>query len=205
MDVLIPDITVAAGAKLAGELARRGHEIQTCKRLGQSSSCAVLDGIPCPLTEAPIDVAVCVSKPVAPWERGDGATCAAVRRIPLVLVDAVPDDPLIGFAAALVSEDEVVATVESVAAAPLVAHGAVADKIVREDLGRSGIDPSGVAVEVRRRSGTLLVELWRGDQMSREDAERLAVHVVQAVREYDGWARGIDAVIHDARHLKLES
>jgi hypothetical protein len=199
MDVLIPDVTLAAGGRLAGELARRGHEVHTCKRQGQGSACAVLDELACPLALNPVDVALCVSGPVAPWERGDGATCAAVRRVPVVLVDPLEGDPLIECAAAVVSEAEAVATVEQVAARPLAAHSAIADKVFREELERSGADARGAAVEVRRVAGALVVEMWRGPDMSRPEAERMAAHVVQAVREHDGWARAVDVFVHDGQ------
>jgi hypothetical protein len=116
-----------------------------------------------------------------------------------VLVDPVDGDPLIASAAAVVGEAEAVATVEEVAGRPLAAHSAIAEKVVREELERSGVGARALAVEVRRAAGALVVEMWRGPDVSRPEAERMAAHVVQAVREHDGWARAVDVFVHDGK------
>jgi len=197
MDVLVPDAASVTGGLIAGELALRGHKVLSCKRPGQSSSCAVLDDRSCPLETEAVDVVVGMGGPGAPWERGDGATCAVTHRVPLVLVDAELSDPLVEFAAATTTQSGVVSTVEQVAAAPLAVHSVIAHKTAREELERTGSETSTVAVEVRRRSGRLVVELWYGHDMDRSQAERLATHVVQAVREYDSSAAGVDVLVRD--------
>lgn len=199
MDVMIPDIASSPGSLLAGMLARRGHKVRSCKLPGQRSGCAVLEERPCPLESEPVDVVICTGGPEAPWDRGDGATCAVTHRVPLVMVDPDPADPLVSFAAVSTTEEHAVETVEAVADAPLPVHSSIALGVLRAELERRGIDSEGpgLPVEVRRRSGTLLVELWHGAEMTHREAQRVATHVVQAVREYDGWARGVDVVVHD--------
>jgi hypothetical protein len=197
--VMITDVSSSGGSLLAGNLARRGHRIHSCKLPGQSSGCAVLAQRPCPLECEPVDVVVCTGGPLMPRDRGDGATCAVTHRVPLVMVDACPDDPLIGFAASLTVEGRAVTDVESVAASPLLVHSAIARGVVRAELERRGVRPtdSEASVEVSRRSGALFVEFWYGAQLSRSEAESVSTHVVQSVREHDRWARGVDVVLHD--------
>ncbi len=196
MDVLIPDTTVAAAGRLAGELTRRGHKVQTCKRLGQGPGCAVLDERPCPLKGASVDVVLRIGGPGALRGPGDGASCAVTCRVPLVLVDVELADPLVRLAASVTTEADAIPAVEAVAAGPLRAHTAVADRVMRDDLERMGTDAVGVGVEVRRRSGRMSVELWRGPDMTRGEAQKVVAHVVEAVREYDSWARGVDVHVH---------
>lgn len=196
---MIPDTAGVPGSLLAGRLALRGHMIHSCKLPGQVSGCAVLEERPCPLESEPVDVVVCTGGPGAPWDRGDGSTCAVTHRVPLVMVDADPTDPLVGFAAALTTQEDAVEIVEAVGASPLPVHSRIASGVLRAELRRLGLDPesSYTSVEVHRRSGTLVVEMSRGAGITRAEAERVATHIVQALREHDGWARGVDVTVHD--------
>jgi hypothetical protein len=88
------------------------------------------------------------------------------------------------------------AVVNAVAAAPLADHTAVAAKAMLHELRRHGSDGRSGVVEVHRRNGGLVVDLWLDPSVSRTQAERLATHVAQRVREYDPWARALDATVH---------
>jgi hypothetical protein len=202
MDVLIPDTTVAAGGRLAVELTRRGHRVRTCKRPGQASACAVLAQRPCPLEAVSVDVALCVGSLGALRGRGDGTSCAVTCRVPLVMIDVDPGDPLAPLAVAISTEADAIPALEAVAGGPLSAHTAVADKVMRDELEHAGTDAAGACVEVRRRSGRLSIELWRGPCMTSGEAQKVVAHVVQAVREYDRWARGVDVHVHTALDVK---
>ena len=198
---MIPDIAGAPGSLLAGQLALRGHRVHSCRLPGQTSGCAVLDDRRCPLESEPVDVVICAGGPETAWDRGDGATCGVTHRVPLVMVDPDPLDPLVGFAAALTSQEEAVGIVERVASSPLPVHGRIARGVLDGELRRLGSDPgsTGSSVEVHRRSGTLFVDLSHGPGIARTEAERMATHIVQALREHDGWARGVDVAVHERK------
>jgi len=192
MDVFIPDTTTPSGTLLAEDLSRRGHKVLSCRRLGQASSCAVLDGRSCPLERSTADVALAVGRERRRFERGDGATCAVTHRVPLVLVSPDPQDPLVEHAASTATFAEAVDKAEAVAASPLRIHTGIAQGVVEQELNRIGASRSALSVEVRRRSGSLSVELVYPGELERETVERIATHVVQAVREHDHFAIGVD-------------
>jgi ATP-dependent protease HslVU (ClpYQ) ATPase subunit len=88
--------------------------------------------------------------------------------------------------------------IDQVNAAILPEHTAEARRTVREWLRRHELDDTAVDVEVRRRHGTLLVELWVDGRITERDAEGLGVYLAQCVRRSDPWAKGIDISVHDA-------
>ena len=88
------------------------------------------------------------------------------------------------------------AVVEAVAVAPLAGHTAVAAKAMLHELRRQGSDGRSGVVEVHRRAGGLVIDLWLDPKMSRTQGERLATHVAQRVRSHDPWARALDATVH---------
>ena len=200
MHVLIPTIEGLAAEAVARELEGAGHTVHTCHAAGGTSDCAVLDDLTCPLETAPIDIAVEVGGRGA--GTGDGALCALTRRVPLVLVDGGPDHPLMPWAADALSSSDVVADVGAVAdmaSSPLPAHTDVAAKAMLGELRRHGTEDARSVVEVRRRDGGLVVEVWRDASMTRTQAERMATHIAQAVRGYDSWARQLDVTVHEPR------
>jgi hypothetical protein len=86
--------------------------------------------------------------------------------------------------------------IREVADAPLAEHGALAAKAMLYELRRQGADGRSGAVEVRRRNGGLVVDLWLDPSISPVQAERLATHVARQVRIHDPWARSLDATVH---------
>ncbi len=91
--------------------------------------------------------------------------------------------------------------INQVNAAILPDHTADARRTVREWLRRHELDQTAVDVEVRRRHGALLVELWVDERITERDTEGLGVYLVQCVRRFDPWARGIDVSVHNAIRL----
>jgi len=196
MHVLIPKIEGLASEAVARELTDAGHTVHTCHVENGASDCAVLDDLECPLDRSPIDVAVEVGPGRGRSGTGDGALCALTRRIPLVLVDATPDHPLLPWAADALSKADVASDVADIAANPLPVHTQVAAEAVRGELRDRGGEDAETVVEVRRRDGGLVVEVWPDASMTRVQAERTATHVAQAVRGYDSWARRLDVMVH---------
>jgi hypothetical protein len=201
MHVLIPNIEGLAAREIARELSDAGHVVHACHVENGATDCAVLDDLECPLATAPIDVAVEVGSARHASGTGDGALCALTRRVPLVLVDAPTDHPLRPWAADVTAGAGAATALAGVVSAPLRAHTDIATGAVRGEPRRDAGDEAGgsgseAVVEVRRRDGGLVVELWPDPTMTRAEAERMATHVAQAVRGYDGWARRLDVMVH---------
>ncbi len=91
--------------------------------------------------------------------------------------------------------------INEVNAAILPDHTAEARRTVREWLRRHELDKTAVDVEVRRRHGALLVELWVDERITERDADGLAVYLAQCVRRFDPWAKGIDVSVHNTMGL----
>jgi hypothetical protein len=202
MDVLVPDRSTRAGREVAGALEDGGHRVHACVQHEGALPCAVLAGRPCPLDEAPIDVAVDVGtgrRDVGDGDAdggtfGNGALCALRRHIPLVLAGDTDEHPLAPWAAARAGRD-VRATVAAVMGRPLPGQTAAARRALLHELRHQGTDSDSAAVEVFRRPGRLLVELRTDTSISRTQAERLATHIARAVRVYDHWAPKLDVTV----------
>lgn len=194
MDILLPDLRGPEAVAVADRLRAAGHQVLHCRTDGAACSALVDDG--CPFDTAAVDVAVQVAAAEVDGRLGQGDVCAVRRRVPLVVVGS-PDHALAPWAAAVVDAPEVVGAVAEVGEAPLPLHTAAASDVLAAELERLGADPGG-RVEVRRHDGILQLELWPPHGVSRELAERIAVHLTQAVRGVDPWARGVDVAVHPA-------
>lgn len=191
MDILLPELDGPEAGPVADRLRSAGHTVHHCRRAGEP--CAVLRDQPCPLDAAPVDVAVAVGD--VPADRlGQGDLCAVRRRVPLVVVGDA-GHPLARWAAAVVDPPAVTDAVVEVADAPLPAHSEAGQAVLAGELARLGM-PGDARVEVRRRAGALRLELWPPAGVGEQLAEQIAVHVTQAVRRVDPWARGVDVAVH---------
>jgi len=195
MHVLIPDVTTADAQALVAELEADGHEIHTCGARTDALGCVALSGARCPLDAHPIDVCVQVGREDLPMPPDEGTRCAVRRRIPTVLVGDSEEGALLP-TATVTSRTHASAVIRETVEAPLAAHSALAAKAMLYELRRQGADGRSGAVEVRRRNGGLVVDLWLDASISRIQAERLATHVAQQVRTHDPWARSLDATVH---------
>ena len=199
MDIFMASTASGEASSLVQRLQAHGHVVHSCRNSHEPHdvSCAALRGTECPLDVQPVDVAVGVGPGPSVDRLGDGEVCAIRRRIPLILVDR-PDDPLGRWAAAVAPAHEALEVINQVNAAILPGHTAEARSTVREWLRRHELDETAVDVEVRRRHGALLVELWVDGRITERDAEGLGVYLAQCVRRFDPWAKGIDVSVHDA-------
>jgi len=196
MDILIADDTSPAAIDVARALEAHGHVVRTCRdpEMSGGPPCAALRGAECPLDAHPVDVAVSIGSEAVD-HLGDGALCAIRRHIPLVLLDP-RNDRLKRWAAAVAPAFHVADAVREVNEAVLPMHSLLAWRTVRDELSRQSLDESTVGVDVRRRDGGLVVDLFVDGSLTRGEAEKLAVHVVQGLRLYDPWARAIDVLLH---------
>jgi hypothetical protein len=195
MHVLIPDLTSPDAQALQGEFEAEGHEVHGCGANADAFDCVALAGGQCPLDQYPIDVCVHVGREDLPMPAAEGARCAVRRRIPTVLVGDVEEGAFLP-GTTVTTRRRVTAVVRAVAAAPLADHTAIATKAMLHELRRHGTDGRAGVVEVRRRDGGLVIDLWLDPVVSRTQAERIATHVAQQVRAYDPWARALDAMVH---------
>jgi len=199
MDIFMASTASGEAGTLVQRLQAHGHVVLSCRSSHESYdvSCAALRGIECPLDAQTVDVAVGIGPEASVDRLGDGEVCAIRRRIPLILLDR-PEDPLGGWAAAVAPAHQALEVINQVNAAILPDHTAEARRTVRDWLRRHELDETAVDVEVRRRHGALLVELWVDERITERDAEGLGVYLAQCVRSFDPWAKGIDVSVHDA-------
>jgi hypothetical protein len=202
MDIFMASTASKDAVALVQSLEAHGHVVHSCRNRDEPHdvSCAALRGHVCPLDAQPVDVAVGIGPEPTVDRLGDGEVCAIRRQIPLILLDR-PDDPLGRWAAAVAPAHQALDVINQVHAAILPDHTADARRTVREWLRRHGLDETAVDVEVRRRHGALLVELWVGEHVSGREAEGLGVYLAQCVRRFDPWAKGVDVSVHDAMGL----
>lgn len=197
-DVLVPDTRSPLASQLAERLEADGHLVHRCVADDAADRCVELTDGRCPLDTAPVDIVVSVDATTRGVQPADGATCAARRRIPLVLVGGGGGHPLAPWVAATPPAEGSVESVAEVLARPLTRHTAEAERAMLSELRRQGAASGEAAVAVYRRPGRLLVDLTHVPSMSHTQAERLATHVAQAVRSYDRWAPKLDITIHEA-------
>jgi hypothetical protein len=197
MDVLVLESEPHAGDGAARALERAGHIVHRCHDPGASRAfpCAAVAGGPCPVFDRGVDVAVTVrahpgSTP-APLE--DGVSCALRAHVPVVAAGRTAIQPYECWAAEVVDgEDDLVATCERVAAAPLARHGEVATSELETALRSGHVDDSRCRAEVHRRRGRLKVTVDPGVVVDRTTAELAVRRVMSALREFDRTATGID-------------
>ena len=153
----------------------------------------MLEDEPCPLDTNPVDVVV----DTGPGSRqGGGALCGLRRRIPLILSSDHPDHCLEPWATDMVESGYIVRAVEDANASPLPGHSSVGETAVLGQLRRTGIPSDQVGVEVRRKNGGLVVDVWFPASIGRQEANKVAVHMAQVIRAYDARAHHLDVRVH---------
>ncbi len=200
LNVLVLESEPGAANDLREELATRGHHVVGCHEQGASAfPCnALVAEHGCPFDDRGIvDVVVDVrrrprSQP-SPLE--DGVRCALQHHVPLVVAGSPILNPYVEYGAEVVeARDDVVAACERVAAAPLPRHTALAAQALATTLERHPCEDPQPTVTVRRRSGSLLVEVHGGDRLDHATKGVAAVRIIAALRSLDRHAAGIDVV-----------
>jgi hypothetical protein len=140
-----------------------------------------------------VDVALVVraGRRAQPNALEDGARCALVHRIPLVVAGDVVLDPYDEYATRTLGRThDVVDACELAATAPIEGLGHRATEVLREVCGpASAPAPSA---RVTRREGRLRVAILDGERMTKDQRSRAAVKIAMALRELDPFADGID-------------
>jgi hypothetical protein len=203
MDILLLETEPQAADRAEQALAQAGHSVHRCHEAGarRAFPCAAVAGEPCPVFERGIDVAVTVrshpgSKP-AGFE--DGVSCALRAHVPVVVAGRTAIHPFEGWATDVVDrEDDLVEACERAAAAKLTRHSEIATAALEASLRAGGVDASHCRARVYRRAGRLKVSLDPGLVVDRTSAEIAARRVMDAVRECDRFAAGIDVALTGA-------
>jgi hypothetical protein len=123
----------------------------------------------------------------------EGVLCGARRRTPVVVAGAITGHPYADLATADDETDDVVTTVETVRALPLVDYTVAANVAFHACLAVHGLDPARGQARVYRRNGGLAVQLHvDGERPEAGVVTAASVRVLQALRLLDPWASGVD-------------
>ena len=196
LNVMVLENEPDAAAEAEMELRQAGHTVLRCHDAGTAPfPCrGVVQPSACPLHSHGVDVALVVRRGTRaqPTLGEDGARCALIHQVPLVVAGTPLFDPFDEYAALTVDRtDDLVGACEQVAAAPIEVLGRRASAVLDEIAGRSD-DHVSPRAEVTRRAGQLKVRVEHGEAMTKEAQARAAVRIAMAVREIDPYATGID-------------
>jgi hypothetical protein len=196
LNVLVVENEPGAAAAATQELREAGHRVLSCHEPGDAAfPCRGVDHpAGCPLRSQNVDVALLVRSGVQaqPGAREDGARCALVQRVPLVVAGEPVLDPYDEYATRTLGRTyDVVDACELAATAPVEALSRRASDVLVEVCGRP-LSPAPRAV-VTRRAGSLRVAV-DADGMTKDERSRAAVRIAMALRELDPFAAGIDVL-----------
>ena len=195
LNVLVVENEPYAADVATQELRAAGHQVLSCHEPQTASfPCrGVSDPASCPLHAHEVDVALAVrvGTRARPTLGEDGARCALMHRVPLVVAGAPFFDPFADYATRTIERTyDVVGTCEQAAQAPIEALGVRATTALRAVVGGSAT--SAAHVQVTRRAGRLTVQVTDAGEMTQQERSRAAVRIVVAVRELDPYAAAID-------------
>jgi len=200
LNVMVLENEPNAGAAASRELRDAGHTVLSCHDPGTAAfPCrGITEPSACPLRSHAVDVALVVRSGTRaqPTLGEDGARCALVHRVPLVVAGTPLFDPFDEFASRTIDRTyDIVNVCEEAASDPIEELGTRATAVIREVLGRSGVRDVSPRAVVTRRSGRLDVRVLHGETMTDDERSRAAVRIVMALRELDPFAAGIDVAL----------
>jgi hypothetical protein len=206
LNVMVLENEPDAASVAEQELRAAGHTVLSCHDAGHAPfPCrGVIDPASCPLESHKVDVALVVrtGARAQPTLGEDGARCALVQRVPLVVAGAPLFDPFDEFATRTLDRTfDVVDACEQAAAAPIDTLGDRATEVLAE------LVPHivGARAEVTRRSGRLDVHVSNARALTRHERAQVAVRVMMRLRELDPHAAGIDVMIDGVRETEAET
>ena len=196
LNVMVLENEPDAASLAEQELRAAGHTVLSCHDAGQAPfPCrGVTQPASCPLSSHKVDVALVVraGTRAQPTLGEDGARCALVHRVPLVVAGAPLFDPFDEFASQTLDRTyDVVAACEQAAAGPIETLSARATQVIREVVGRL----PELRAEVVRRKGRLDVHVRNGQDMTRQERAQVSVRVMMRLRELDPHSAGIDVMV----------
>jgi hypothetical protein len=201
LNVLVVEDEGGAADVAIRELTHAGHAVFRCHDPGAAAfPCrGLLDASTCPLRSHEIDVALTVRAEVStrPSPREDGARCALMSKVPLVVAGSSVFDPYAGLETGVLNRTyDVVESCEQAAAETLAEHGRRAEAALADCIpdGR-GCVPS---VTLTRRSGALRVHVAGLDALTAREQHAVVVRILSTLPVSDRSARTVDIVLGEA-------
>jgi len=196
LNVMVLENEAGAASMATEELRLAGHTVLSCHDSERAPfPCrGVTAPASCPLHSHKVDVALVVrtGSRAQPTLGEDGARCALVHRVPLVVAGAPLFDPFDEYASRTLDRtyDVVESCVEAAGAAiePLSDR---ATQLLRELVPHL----PEVGAEVTRRAGRLGVHISNGQEMTRHERAQISVRIMMCLRELDPHSAGIDVMI----------
>lgn len=206
LSVMVLESDRGAADDAVHELERAGHVVLRCHDPGAPAfPCrGIVELSACPLRSHGVDVAltVRVRHRAQPTVHEDGAGCALVHRVPLVISGPSVPDPYEGYEVrALDRTADVARACEDVAATALHDHSRVATDALRSSREPDDTLASARAV-VTRRSGWLLVTITGLGSLSPRHKDAAVVRVMAKVREFDPFSKGLDIVVTPSQPVR---
>jgi hypothetical protein len=202
LNVLVVEGGNGAADEAIRELTAAGHTVVRCRAPGAPAfPCrGLIDASTCPLRSDAIDVALTVRADVStrPTPSEDGARCALMSHVPLVVAGPSVLDPYAGLETVVLNRTyDVVESCEQAAAAQLFEHGRRAEASVADCL------PGGTewvpTVTVTRRAGGLRVHVAGLEALTAQERQAAVVRILSALHVFDKSARTVDVVVGEAR------
>jgi len=203
LNVLVLENEPDAAAVAERELRDAGHTVLSCheEAAGSFPCRGIARPSECPLRSDAVDVAlvVRVGGRAQPTLGEDGARCALIHRVPLVVAGAPMFDPFGDYAAEELDRTYgVVEACEQAATKPIDDLGRRATEVLDEVVGVTAPGQASPRAVVTRHAGRLNVHVLNSETLTREERARAAVRITMAVRELDPFASGIDVAIATA-------
>ena len=195
LNVMVLESEYGAADEAKRELAAAGHVVLQCHDSDAPAfPCrGLVEASTCPLHSHVVDVALAVrlGVPSQPLPAEDGARCALMGRVPLVVAGASVLDPYAGFETRVLNRTcDVVGAVEEAAVAELPEHARRAEAVIATTI--RAHPASTPTVTVVRRAGGLRVQVDGLDDWTASERQAAMVRIAGALREYDRSARTID-------------
>ena len=195
LNVLVVENEAGVAHEAEQELRAAGHSVLSCHEPGAPAfPCrGIVDPAACPLRSHDVDVALVVraGRRAQPSAAEDGARCALVQRVPLVVAGDPILDPYDECATRTLGRTHnVVDACELAATAPIATLGRRATEVLAAVCDVETL-PAPRA-EVTRRQGRLRVVVSNTGGMTHHQRSRASVKIAMALRELDPFAVGID-------------
>jgi hypothetical protein len=202
LNVLVLESERGAADVARHDLVTAGHTVVGCHEAGEPVfPCnALIEGRGCPLDTEVIDVALVVRRHhgAVPRASEDGARCALVHQIPLVVTGRVLLNPFDAFATEVTRSENLVEACERAAHTSSRRHVDAAERVLREVLDRRGLDDVYPTLDVIRRRGCLLIRVRGAGALDHTTKNVASARMIGAVRAVDAYAHGIDVTFEDA-------
>jgi hypothetical protein len=201
LNVMVLESERGAADEAVRELTGAGHVVLRCHdSAAPVFPCrGIVDESTCPLRSHVVDMALIVRSRVRsePTSAEDGAKCALMTHVPLVVAGPSGLDPYQGLETRVLDRTfGVVATCEEAAAAEFAVHTRRAEAVIADMLGVGRASVS--AVSVTRRAGGLLVRVAGLERRTARERQAAVVRVTAALRGLDRGTRAIDVVLDDS-------